>query len=343
MSTQPYRTQKGGLVDRTQPINFTFDGNTYQGFQGDTLASALMANGVRLFGRSFKYHRPRGILGVGFEEPNAMVQLRTGNRTEPNIQATRIELFEGLVAESQNRWPSLNFDVGALTGIFSKLFPAGFYYKTFMWPASMWMTYEHIIRNIAGMGKSPTTNDPDRYAHRYAHCDVLVAGGGPAGISAALVAAETGARVVIMDDGPKLGGALLGCNLKVGDQEGTTWAQAAEQKLRGMDNVTVLTRTQTAGYYDHNMIIANERVADHVNEPAPFIPRQRIWHFRATEVVLAAGAMERPLVFAGNDLPNVMLASAAGTLANRYNVQAGRRAVVFTNNGSAYTLSLIHI
>ena len=339
MSTQPYRTQKGGLVDRTQPINFTFDGNTYQGFQGDTLASALMANGVRLFGRSFKYHRPRGILGVGFEEPNAIVQLRTGNRTEPNIQATRIELFEGLVAESQNRWPSLNFDVGALTGIFSKLFPAGFYYKTFMWPASMWMTYEHIIRNIAGMGKSPTTNDPDRYAHRYAHCDVLVAGGGPAGISAALVAAETGARVVIMDDGPKLGGALLGCNLKVGDQEGTTWAQVAEQKLRGMDNVTVLTRTQTAGYYDHNMIIANERVADHVNEPAPFIPRQRIWHFRATEVVLAAGAMERPLVFAGNDLPNVMLASAAGTLANRYNVQAGRRAVVFTNNGSAYTVA----
>jgi len=339
MSAQSYRTPDGGAVDRTQPLSFTFDGKTYTGYQGDTLASALMANGVRLFGRSFKYHRPRGLLGVGFEEPNAMVQLRAGNRTEPNIQATRIELFDGLVATSQNRWPSLNFDIGALTGAFGKLFPAGFYYKTFMWPASLWMTYEHVIRNIAGMGKSPTDKDPDRYAHRYAHCDVLVAGGGPTGISAALVAAETGARVVIIDDGPELGGALLGRKLKIGNQDGADWAQTAEQKLRNMENVTVLTRTQAAGYYDHNMIIANERVADHHKEPAPFMPRQRIWHFRATEVVLATGAMERPLVFAGNDLPNVMLASTAGTLANHFGVLAGQSAVIFTNNGSAYTVA----
>ena len=336
MTTHNFRTASGGHIDRAQPLSFTFDGKRYTGYAGDTLASALMANGVRLMGRSFKYHRPRGLFGSGFEEPNAMVQLRTGDRTEPNIQATRIELYDGLIADSQNRWPSLRFDAGALTGMVSKLFPAGFYYKTFMWPASLWMTYEHVIRNIAGMGKSPTERDPDRYAQRYAHCDVLVCGAGPAGISAALTAAESGARVILIDDAPTLGGALLSTRHTVGSEPGAVWALAQEQILRARDNVTVLTRTQAAGYYDHNTMIAVERLADHLAEPDAHTPRQRLWRIRATEIVLATGSMERPLVFAGNDKPNVMLASAAQALANRFGVKAGHRAVVFTNNGSAY-------
>lgn len=336
MPDQTFRQPTGGAIDRTQPLQFIFDGKRYQGFQGDTLASALMANGVRLFGRSFKYHRPRGLMGAGFEDPNALVQLRVGNRTEPNMQATRVELYDGLVAESQNRWPSLNFDLGSLTGLVGKLFPAGFYYKTFMWPASMWMTYEHVIRNIAGMGKSPTERDPDKYAHRYEFCDVAIVGGGPAGISAALNAANAGLRVAIIDDAPALGGGLLHRTLSVDGKPGADWAAEAEQKLRGMDNVRILTRTMVAAYYDQNMIIGNERVCDHVPAPTAHMPRQRMWHIRATEVVLATGSLERPLVFAGNDIPNVMLASAAQSLSVRYGVKAGERAVIFTNNSSAY-------
>lgn len=336
MTNQAFRHSKGGAIDRTQTLQFMFDGKRYQGYQGDTLASALMANGVRLFGRSFKYHRPRGLMGAGFEDPNALVQLRMGNRTEPNMQANRVELYDGLVAESQNRWPSLSFDLGSLTGIVGKLFPAGFYYKTFMWPASMWMTYEHVIRNIAGMGKSPTETDPDRYAHRYEFCDVAVIGGGPAGLSAALNAANAGLRVVIVDDAPELGGGLLHRNLEVDGEPGSAWASRVEQKLHAMDNVRVLTRTTVAAYYDHNMIIANERVGDHLPIPAAHAPRQRMWQIRATEVVLATGSLERPIVFAGNDIPNVMLASAAQSLAVRYGVKAGERTVIFTNNSSAY-------
>lgn len=336
MNNQAFRHSKGGVIDRTQTLQFMFDGKRYQGYQGDTLASALMANGVRLFGRSFKYHRPRGLMGAGFEDPNALVQLRTGNRTEPNMQANRVELYDGLVAESQNRWPSLSFDLGSLTGIVGKLFPAGFYYKTFMWPASMWMTYEHVIRNIAGMGKSPTETDPDKYAHRYEFCDVAVIGAGPAGLSAALNATNAGLRVVIVDDAPKLGGGLLHRGLEVDGKPGSAWAAETEAKLRGMDNIRVLTRTTAAAYYDHNMIIANERIGDHLPIPATHTPRQRMWQIRATEVVLATGSLERPIVFAGNDIPNVMLASAAQSLAVRYGVKAGERAVIFTNNSSAY-------
>lgn len=337
MSQQTYRTDTGGTIDRTRPIHFTFDGQPYTGFAGDTLASALMANGVRLLGRSFKYHRPRGLLGMGVEEPNALVQLRIGNRTEPNIQATRIELFDGLVAESQNRWPSLRLDIGALTGAFGKLFPAGFYYKTFMWPASFWMTYEAVIRRIAGLGKAPTLRDPDRYAHRYAHCDVLVIGGGPAGIAAASAAAKSNARVILIDAAPKLGGALLGTRLNIDDTSGAEWATIQAAELAKNTNVQVLTRTMAAAYYDHNTIIAVEHMGDHTANPAAHTPRQRTWHIKATEVVLATGSIERPLVFAGNDLPGVMLASAAQSLAVQYGVRAGHRGVVVTNNASAYT------
>jgi heterotetrameric sarcosine oxidase alpha subunit len=334
--TQPYRNATGGRIDRARPVSFTYDGKTYHGFQGDTLASALLANGVRLVGRSFKYHRPRGIVSAGIEEPNALVQLGTGARTEPNMQSTRIELFDGLTAASQNCWPSVNFDVSAINNVFQKLIPSGFYYKTFMWPAKLWMTYERVIRNAAGMGRSPAEPDPDTYAHRYQHCDVLVAGGGPTGLAAALAAARSGARVIIADDGPEFGGMALGRSDEIAGQPATDWVTATVAELGGLPNVTLLTRTMVSGYYDHNMIILTERVADHLPAPAQHQPRQRLWQVRAKEVVLATGSLERPLVFADNDRPGIMLASAVQAYANRFGVRAGERAVVFTNNGSAY-------
>jgi heterotetrameric sarcosine oxidase alpha subunit len=316
MKGQKFRNGAGGRIDRATPLSFSFDGKTYQGFQGDTLASALLANGVRVVGRSFKYHRPRGILGAGFEEPNALVQLGDGARTEPNTQATRVELFDGLTATSQNRWPSLQFDISAINNLFHRLLPAGFYYKTFMAPAKLWMTYEKFIRRAAGMGVAPTQLDPDIYARRFAHCDVLVVGGGPAGISAALAAGRSGARVILAEDNPHLGNAAT--------------------ELAKLDNVTVLTRTLAAAYYDHNTLILSERIADHKPASAPFEPRQRLWKVRAQHVVLATGALERPLVFPNNDRPGVMLASAAQRYAADFAVRAGHRAVVFTNNDSAY-------
>ncbi len=340
MNAQPFRNPEGGHIDRARALSFTYDGRRYQGFQGDTLASALLANGVRVVGRSFKYHRPRGVFSAGVEEPNALVQLRTGARTEANTPATTIELFEGLEASSQNCWPSVGFDVAALAGKLSRLLPPGFYYKTFKWPRRWWPKYEHVIRNASGLGVSATEPDPDRYHQYNAHCEVLVAGGGAAGIAAALAAARRGARVIVAEQDSDFGGQLLGRAASIGGKPGGEWVAASVAELAAMENVTLLRRSCVFGYYDHNFLAIAERVADHMAEPAPFQPRVRLWHVRAKQVVLATGAIERPLVFADNDRPGVMLASAARTYVNRYAVRPGNRAVVFTNNDSAYGAAL---
>ncbi len=330
------RLEEGGRIDRTQRLSFHFDGEIMHGHPGDTLASALLANGVRLVGRSFKYHRPRGLMAAGGEEPNGLVRLRQGGRAEPNVRATDIILYDGLVAESQNRWPSLKLDLGAVNDRLSPLFPAGFYYKALMWPANLWPSYEAVIRRMAGLGKAARSDDPDRYEKQYAHCDVLVVGAGPAGLAAARWAARTGARVILADEGAELGGALLGNGQQIDGRPGMTWVAGIAAELAKAENVRLLPRTIAAGYYDHNALTLLERVADHLIQPGPGQPRQRLWQVRAKQVVLATGALERPLVLANNDRPGVMGAGAVQTYINRYGVRPGRRAVLFTNNDSAY-------
>jgi sarcosine oxidase subunit alpha len=339
------RLAAGGRVDRARPLAFTFDGRSYCGFAGDTLASALLANGVHLVGRSFKYHRPRGIMTAGAEEPSALIQLeRPGGRSDPNLRATEIELYDSLAAESQNRWPSLRFDIGAANDLLSPFLPAGFYYKTFLWPESWWSkVYEPFIRRAAGLGRSPTQPDPDHYLHRHAHCDVLVVGAGPAGLMAALAAGRAGARVMLVEREAELGGSLLGESGALADfdgRDGDTWLQAVLAELASLSDVTVLRRTNAFGYLDHNYLVLHERVTDHLALPPANQPRQRLWRVRAKQVVLCTGAIERPLVFHGNDRPGVMLAGAARIYLNRFAVRPGSRAVVFTNNDNAYAAAL---
>ncbi|XDZ62922.1 sarcosine oxidase subunit alpha family protein [Alphaproteobacteria bacterium LSUCC0396] len=337
--TRPNATAR---IDRNKPVQFTFDGRSYTGFAGDTLASALLANDVHLVGRSFKYHRPRGILSAGSEEPNALIRLGKRAYAEPNLRATQIEIFDGLYAESQNRMPSLKFDIGAINSVLGRFFPAGFYYKTFMWPASMWMSYEHVIRHAAGLGKAADDhNDPDRYEKTHAHCDVLVAGGGAAGLMAAKQAAKGGARVILADEQNEFGGWLLGeANTSIGDVPALDWISTMLADLAAMPNVTLLPRTTVFGYMDHNYLTLNERVTDHLPSRPAHLPRQRLWKVRAKQVIIAQGAHERPLVFAGNDLPGVMLAGAVRTYINRYGVCPGRRAIVVCNNDDAYRTAL---
>jgi sarcosine oxidase, subunit alpha len=336
MKTQENRLAHGGLIDRNKPLHFCFNGQELEGFAGDTLASALIANGVGLVGRSFKYHRPRGIFSAGSEEPNALVQLENGPRTEPNIRATQIELYDGLSASSQNCWPSVRWDLGAVNNLFSRLLPSGFYYKTFMWPPSWWLHYERWIRKMAGLGVSPRAPDPDLYEHRFAHCDVLVAGAGPAGLSAALAAARAGARVMLFDEDFQPGGSLLRETEAIDELPADEWTARVLGELASIPEVTMIPRGTVFGYFDHNFLTASEMVFPTTTRA----PRQRLWKIRAQQVVLATGAIERPLAFANNDLPGIMLASAARTYANRYGVRPGKRAVVFTNNDSAYLAAL---
>ncbi len=332
--TQPFRTPSGGRIRRDQPIRFTFDGRAFDGYAGDTLASALLAHGVHLVGRSFKYHRPRGIMSAGSEEPNALVTIDRGNgRVTPNLRATTVELYEGLIARTQNAWPSVRFDLGAIAGIASPLLSAGFYYKTFMWPASFWQRlYEPAIRAAAGLGRSPIAADPDRYIHRYAHCDVLVIGAGPAGIAAASAAAARDDRVIICDEQPEPGGSLLSQpEIRIDGLSPSGWIAAALDA-----RATILTRTTAFGWYPGNMIALAERVTEHLARPDPNLPRERLWLVRAKRVVIAAGAIERPSVFPGNDRPGVMLAGGAATYLHRYGVLPGRRIVVTTSHDSAW-------
>lgn len=339
--TQRFRTAKGGRIDRAQPLEFEFDGKRFAGYAGDTLASALLANGVRLVGRSFKYHRPRGIMSAGSEEPNALVTIDRGaGRVTPNLRATQLELYAGQRAWSQNHFPSLACDVGAAAGAFGSLLSAGFYYKTFMWPRQFWRyVYEPAIRAAAGLGRVPTSPDSDRYLHHYAHCDVLVIGAGPTGLAAALAASVHGARVVVCDEQAELGGSLLAeTTTSIEGAPSVEWLGATLATLSQRADVTLLPRTTAFGWYRDNMIGLVERVTDHLPEADSRLPRERLWHVRAKQVVLATGALEKPLVFPGNDRPGVMLADAARAYLHRFGVKVGTRVVIVTTDDSAYAV-----
>lgn len=311
-------------------IKFTFDGQPMEARPGDTLAAALLRNGVRLVGRSFKYHRPRGIMSAGVEEPNALVTVGEGGRAEPNTRATDVFVYDGMVATSQNRWPSLKSDVGGLIGLFSKALPAGFYYKTFFGPAGLWLAYEWFIRKAAGLGNAPTQPDPDRFSQRGAFCDVLVIGAGPAGLEAALAAAEAGERVLLVEQDAVLGGSLL----RDPGERDAAWAEATAARIRELGG-TVLTRTSASGYWEHDLVTLTQLLAEPGQVP-PNGTAQRLWHVRAGRVVLATGAIERPVAFANNDLPGVMLSQSVRTYVRRFGVVPGSRVVIATNNNDAY-------
>ena len=329
-----------GLINPNQKLKFSFNGKEMTGFAGDTLASALLANGQRLVGRSFKYHRPRGILTAGSEEPNALVELRGGAAQEPNTRATVTELFDGLEAKSQNHRGSLNFDVMAITDFASPFLTAGFYYKTFMWPKAFWeKLYEPIIRKAAGLGSLSMKEDPDSYDKGFLHCDLLVIGAGPSGLTAALAAARSGARVILADEDFLPGGRLNAEALEVGGQSGSQWAANAVAELTSMDNVRLMTRTTVYGAYDHGVYGALERRTDHLAK-SEGKPRQILWRIYSKRAVLAAGSTERPIAFGNNDRPGIMLAGAVRTYVNRFGVVPGKEMAVFTNNDDGWQTAL---
>ena len=339
----PRRADTGGRVDRQRTIRFTFDGIAYTGHAGDTLASALLANGVTLFGRSFKYHRPRGVLSAGVEEPNALVTVLKGEFREPNLPATMVEIHDGLIAVSQNRTPTLAWDIGALNQLGGKVLAAGFYYKTFMGPVfgplkgtRFWMFCEHFIRRAAGLGRAGSTPDKARYERMNAFCDVLVVGSGPAGLMAATAAAEQGANVILAELDPQFGGSANWSGETIDGMPAASWARRVAGQLERHDNVRLLPRTTVWGHYDGNVMAAIERVSDFKERSAKGEPRHRHWTIRAKSVVLATGSLERPLVFPGNDRPGVMLAHAAQRYANEFGVLPGSKIALFTNNDSAY-------
>jgi sarcosine oxidase subunit alpha len=331
--------QGGRLIDRSAARDFTFNGKRLTGYAGDTLASALLANGQTLMGRSFKYHRPRGVVASGAEEPNALMGIGKGARFEPNQRATTTELFDGLEAESQNHWPSLEFDVGAVNNSLAKFFPAGFYYKTFMFPRPAWKhLFEPIVRHSAGLGKAPKDRDADRYEHFHAFVDVMIVGGGIAGLQAALTAGATGARVLLVEQTAHWGGRAPVDGVEIDGQPAEDWVKNALQSLEDMENVRVRCRTMASGVFDHGYVLAYERLTDHA--PQMDGPRHRLWKVRAKQVITATGALERPISFAGNDIPGVMLASAVRDYVVNWGVSPGDRTVIVTNNDDAYRTAL---
>jgi sarcosine oxidase subunit alpha len=327
----------GGQIDRSRTLNFLFDGKTYAGHPGDTLASALLANNVRLMGRSFKYHRPRGPLTAGSEEPNAIVELRDGAHCEPNTRATTAELYDGLTARSQNRWPSLKFDAMAINDRFSNFLTAGFYYKTFMWPAAFWeKLYEPIIRKAAGLGSLSMREDPDVYDKGFRHCDLLIVGAGPAGLMAALTAARSGKEVILADEDFALGGRLNAETYVLNDAPAADWVTTTITELTAFKNVRIMPRTTVIGAFDHGTYGAVERISDHIYHTDAGKPRQILWRIYAKQTLLCAGATERPIAFDNNDRPGVMLASALRTYVNRFAATPAKRIAVFTNNDDGH-------
>ena len=329
----------GRLIDRTTALNFTFNGKRLRGHPGDTLASALLANDQVLVGRSFKYHRPRGIVAAGPEEPNALMNLGSGPRLEPNQRATTTALFDGLESHSQNHWPSLEFDVGVINNTLARFLPAGFYYKTFIHPRVFWKhVFEPIIRHSAGLGKAPKDRDADRYEQAYAFCDLLIIGGGIAGLQSALIAGQAGARVILLEQTPHCGGRAPVDGVEIDGKPADVWVDATVAALTKLPNVTLRTRTTGAGVYDHGYVLADEHIADHT--PGDGRPKQRLWRIRAGRIITATGAIERPLSFAGNDIPGVMLAAAVRDYVTNFAVSPGDRTVVVTNNDDAYLTAI---
>jgi sarcosine oxidase subunit alpha len=347
---QSHRRAAGGLIDRSRTVRFTFDGKAYTGHAGDTLASALIANGQHMVARSFKYHRPRGILAAGAEDPAGQVQIGDDPALiDPNTRVSEQEIYDGLVARSQNCWPSLATDIGILNDAFSRFLPAGFYNKTFMgwnrfrWPN--WMTFEPVVRATAGIGKAPRKPDPDRYESINRHCDALVVGGGPAGLMAALGTGRSGARVILVEETAALGGTVLARDpeaLRIAGQAPADWVAEIRAELDAMAEVTILTRTTAFGYYSHNFVGLWQRIGDHLADDKRnhYLPRQRVWRVRARQVVLATGSIERPLVFHQNDRPGIMLAGAVQTYIHRYGVLPGRLVAVATNNDTGWHAAL---
>ena len=343
--TKNLRVKTGKAIDETYRISFKFNGSTYYGFKGDTLASALLANNIHLVGRSFKYHRPRGIMTAGSEEPNAIVQLHDNTpRTEPNVRATEVEIYEGLEASSQNCWPSVNFDIGGINNFLSPLLPAGFYYKTFMWPASFWEKYEYFIRKSAGLGKSPTESDPDIYEHKYIHCDVLVIGAGISGIMAAKIAAKNGLKTLLVDEKPNLGGSTIYQNsnyFKINNQTSGSWLEKEINEIKKLENLEIKTRTSVAAYHGYNFLLARENLTDHLPiEQRKEKTRHKLLKIRAKKVITATGSLERPMIFDNNDRPGILLSSAIKRYIDFFGVACGEKNILFTNNDSAYETAI---
>jgi len=339
------RVKTSKFIDETTRVSFKFNSKNYYGYKGDTLASALIANGIHLVGRSFKYHRPRGIMTAGSEEPNAIVQLNNNSAlSEPNVRATEVEIYDGLEASSQNCWPSVNFDIGGINNFLSPLLPAGFYYKTFMWPASFWEKYEYFIRKSAGLGKSPAAPDPDIYDHKYIHCDVLVIGGGISGIMAAKTAAQNGLNTLLVEEKPNLGGTTIYQNSeqhKINNQTSSIWLEKEIANLESLDNLEIKTRTSVAAFHGYNFLLARENLTDHLPiKDRTNKVRQRLLKIRAKKVITATGSLERPLVFNNNDRPGILLSSAIKKYIDFYGVSCGEDNVLFTNNDSAYETAL---